>query len=43
VLKPGEIERIVQVGFRDGTREEDWLSDIAPGTHDWHKDLESAE
>jgi GWxTD domain-containing protein len=43
VLKPGEIERIIQTGLRDGTREEDWLSDIAPGTHDWHKDLESVE
>jgi len=43
VLKPGEIEQILQSGFRDGTREEDWLSDIAPGTYDWYEDLESIE
>jgi GWxTD domain-containing protein len=43
VLKPGEIAQIIQTGFRDGTREEDWLSDIAPGTYDWHKNLENVE
>jgi|GEM_PF-837672 len=43
VLKPGEIAQIIQTGFRDGTREEDWLSDIAPGTHNWYKDFESIE
>ncbi len=43
VLKPGEMAQIIQTGFRDGTREEDWLSDIAPGTHDWRKDSESIE
>lgn len=43
VLRPGEIEQILQTGFRDGTREEDWLSEIAPGTHDWHEDLENVE
>jgi len=43
VLRPGEIAQIIQTGFRDGTREENWLSDIAPGTHDWHKNLENVE
>ncbi|UCG29552.1 MAG: GWxTD domain-containing protein [candidate division WOR-3 bacterium] len=43
ILKPGEIAQIIETGFRDGIREEDWLSDIAPGTHDWHRDFESIE
>jgi len=40
ILKPGELTKILATGFRNGTREEDWLSDVAPGTYDWHEDVE---
>jgi GWxTD domain-containing protein len=40
VLKPGEMTKLMATGFRDGTREEEWLSDIAPGTYNWQEDVE---
>ncbi len=42
ILKPGELTKLLATGFRDGTREEDWLSDVAPGTYDWQEGVESA-
>jgi GWxTD domain-containing protein len=43
VLKPGELTRILASGMREGTRDEAWLSDIAPGTYDWYEDKENPE
>ncbi|UCD19807.1 MAG: hypothetical protein JSU64_01325, partial [candidate division WOR-3 bacterium] len=42
ILKPGDLTKLLATGFRDGTRKEDWLSDVAPGTYDWQDGLESA-
>jgi GWxTD domain-containing protein len=43
VLKPGELTKLLETNVRDGTRDEEWMSEIAPGTHDWHKDKENPE
>lgn len=43
VLKPGELTILLETGMRDGTREEDWMSEMAPGTYDWKEDLQSPE
>ncbi|MGB7054189.1 MAG: GWxTD domain-containing protein [bacterium] len=43
ILKPGELTDILNAGIREGSRDEEWLSDIAPGTYDWHEDKTSPE
>ena len=43
VLKPGELTNILTTGMREGSRAEEWLSDIAPGTYDWYEDKTSPE
>ena len=43
ILKPGELTKLLASGVRDGTREEDWMSEIAPGTYDWHENKENPE
>ena len=43
VLKPGELVDILATGMREGSRAEEWLSDIAPGTYDWYEDMTSPE
>ncbi len=43
VLKPGELTSLLNTGMREGSRDEEWLSDIAPGTYDWHEDKTSPE
>jgi len=43
VLKPGELTRILASGMREGTRDEAWLSEIAPGTYDWYEDKTKPE
>lgn len=40
VLKPGELTKLLSTGIRDGTLDEDWLSDIAPGTYGWDEEVE---
>ena len=43
ILKPGEITSILASGMREGSRDEAWLSDIAPGTYDWDEDKTQPE
>jgi GWxTD domain-containing protein len=38
VLRPGELTDLLNTGMREGSRDEEWLSDIAPGTYDWYED-----
>ena len=40
VLKPGELTKLLETGIRDGTLDEDWLSDVAPGTYGWDEEVE---
>jgi len=43
ILKPGELTKLLETGMRNGTRQEDWMSEMAPGTYDWQEDMESPE
>jgi hypothetical protein len=43
ILEPGELTDILNTGMREGSWDEEGLSDIAPGTYDWHEDKTSPE
>jgi hypothetical protein len=43
ILKPEELTDILNTRMREGICDEEWLSDIALGTYDWHEDKTSPE